>query len=102
MYSTTLPSAHFFDSPNNIYGSGYASLIKDGRLYLGTNQGLYSTRYPVDNSPEPLRLTTCLNSQVWTLEEIDGTLFCGNDYGAYVIEGNTPHFIPGTCGTWLL
>lgn len=94
------PIRSFFDSPNNIYGSGYASLIKDGRLYLGTNQGLYSTRYPVDNSPEPLRLTTCLNSQVWTLEEIDGTLFCGNDYGAYVIEGNTPHFIPGTCGTW--
>lgn len=94
------PISSFFDSHNNIYGSGYTSHIKDGLLYLGTNQGLYSTRYPVDNSPEPVHLTTCLNSQVWTLTEIDGTLFCGNDYGAYVIEGNTAHFIPGTCGTW--
>lgn len=94
------PIRSFFDSPNNIYGSGYTSLIKDSKLYLGTNQGLYSARYPIDNSPESLQLTTCLNSQVWTLKEIDGTVFCGNDYGAFVIEGNTPHFIPGTCGTW--
>ena len=40
-------------STNNLYGSGYASLIKDNILYLGTNQGLYITDYPIRNTPDP-------------------------------------------------
>ncbi len=31
----------------NVYGAGYASLLHDNTLWLGTNQGLYSTPYPL-------------------------------------------------------
>lgn len=94
------PIRNLFDSPNNIYGSGYASHIKGNTLYLGTNQGLYTTSYPIIDSPQPLKLELCMKSQVWSLTEIDGTLFCGNDQGAFVINGKNVQRISGTSGTW--
>lgn len=94
------PILNLFDSPNNIYGSGYASYIKGNMLYLGTNQGLYVTHYPIRSSPEPLKMDACMKSQVWALTEIEGELFCGNDQGAFIVEGKQVRRIPETCGTW--
>lgn len=94
------PIRDLFDSPNNIYGTGYTSYIKENRLYLGTNQGLYTTSYPIENAPQPLNLQPCMNSQVWSLTEIDGTLFCGNDQGAFIIDGTNAQRIYNTHGTW--
>jgi hypothetical protein len=36
---------------NNLYGAGYTSLLKNDVLYMGTNQGLYTTNYPIPNNP---------------------------------------------------
>ncbi len=94
------PIRNLFDSPNNIYGSGYASFIKGNTLYLGTNQGLYTTSYPIKETPQPLQLELLMKSQVWSLTEIDGTLFCGNDQGAFIIKGKNIQRIAGTSGTW--
>ncbi len=94
------PIRELFDAQNNTYGAGYASFIKGETLYLGTNQGLYMTQYPIQNTPIPVRLKSCMKSQVWSLTEIDGTLFCGNDNGAYIIENGNVHLIPQSCGTW--
>lgn len=87
---------------NNLYGSGYTSLLKDNILYFGTNQGLYTTAYPFINSPSPLQLELVkgMEGQVWCLDEIDNTLFCGNDQGAFIIHNKKPEQIAGIQGTW--
>ncbi|MDR0682791.1 MAG: hypothetical protein LBG15_13245, partial [Dysgonamonadaceae bacterium] len=87
---------------NNLYGSGYTSLLKDGKIYFGTNQGLYTASYPLVNVPEPLRLKLVkrMEGQVWNLTEIDNTLFCGSDMGAFIVYSDRAERIPQLQGTW--
>lgn len=83
-------------------GTGYAAMINGQQLYLGTSQGLFSTPYPIHASPTPPQpqLLTGMTGQVWSLNNIDGTLFCGSDNGSYIIRGMTVEHIAGTEGTW--
>jgi len=87
---------------NNLYGAGYTSLLKNNVLYFGTNQGLYSTTYPVPNSslPVQLKLLKGMEGQIWCLNEIDNTLFCGDDQGGFIIYPDHTERIPGLTGTW--
>jgi len=87
---------------NQLYGAGYSSIVIDNCLYLGTNQGLYKTSYPVKSSPNPLKveLVDQMSGQVWSLKKIDNTLFCGTDHGTFIIKGNSSTQIPGIPGTW--
>jgi DNA-binding CsgD family transcriptional regulator len=87
---------------NRLYGSGYCSVVNGNKLYLGTNQGLYITPFPVITSPEPLKLQLVdhLLEQIWCLTEIDNTLFCGTDRGTFIIKGNNVERIPNIDGTW--
>ncbi len=87
---------------NNLYGAGYTSLLKGDVLYLGTNQGLYTTQYPIKNTPEPIHLNLInkIQGQVWCLVKIENTIFCGNDQGAFIINGNDIEKIPNVNGTW--
>jgi hypothetical protein len=87
---------------NNLYGAGYTSLLKNNLLYFGTNQGLYTSSYPLPNSAMPiqLKLINGMEGQIWCLDEIDNTLFCGDDQGAFVVYPNRAERIPGLTGTW--
>ncbi|MDR0798918.1 MAG: hypothetical protein LBN18_04070 [Dysgonamonadaceae bacterium] len=90
---------------NNRYGAGYTSFLKDQTLYLGTNQGLYQTSYPLKNNPEDLSVSLVdgMRGQVWFLGEIDQTLFCGSDQGLFVIQpGGNIEKIEGVSGTWVV
>ena len=74
-------------SNGKLYGTGYASIIKDGRLYLGTNQGLYYMDV-IDGleSDGQGHQVPGIKGQVWCLEDISNTLFCGHDHGLYIIS----------------
>jgi len=87
---------------NNLYGAGYTSFLKNNTLYFGTNQGLYLCNYPLPNSPMPLQLSLIkgMEGQVWCLTEIDNTLFCGDDQGAFILYPNSTEKINGLPGTW--
>lgn len=87
---------------NNLYGAGYTSLIRGNKIYFGTNQGLYSSSYPITNSPVPLQISMIkgMEGQVWSLREIDNTLFCGDDQGAFIIYPDRVERIEGLPGTW--
>ncbi|MDD4969006.1 MAG: triple tyrosine motif-containing protein [Paludibacter sp.] len=87
---------------NNLYGAGYTSLLKNNLLYFGTNQGLYSTTYPLPNSSLPVQLNLMkgMEGQIWSLNEIDNTLFCGDDQGAFIIYPTRTERIPELTGTW--
>jgi DNA-binding CsgD family transcriptional regulator len=89
---------------NSEYGAGYTSAVKGNRLYLGTNQGLYVTAYPANTSPERFqaRLVDHLVGQVWSLQELDRTLFCTTDRGTYIIRGDHAERINGVAGAWKL
>jgi ligand-binding sensor domain-containing protein/DNA-binding CsgD family transcriptional regulator len=84
------------------YGTGYCSIVKNNQLYLGTNQGLYMTSFPIPTSPEPFRMQSInrIAGQVWSLKEIDHTLFCGTDRGTFIINKDKAEQIPHIDGTW--
>ena len=85
---------------SNIYGAGYASLLRGNTLYLGTNQGLYSTSYPIVDSPIPVNLKLIMKSQVWSIDTIANTIFIGSDRGLFKINGGNLSQIQGVPGTW--
>lgn len=90
-------------SNGKLYGTGYASIIKDDILYLGTNQGLYfmNVRDALESDGQTGQVNG-IKGQVWCLEEIDNTLFCGHDHGLYIIntDNNTASKIEGLPGIW--
>ena len=78
-------------------GSTYASIIFENNLYLGTNQGLFYKPLGIDAAFKLIRGT---EGQVWCLEQINNTLFCGHNKGTFQIEGSTANFIANEMGTW--
>lgn len=98
-----VPIYNIFGS-NNLYGAGYSSLLKNTTLFLGTNQGLYKTTYPLKSTISTLQLdlVSGMEGQVWFLDEIDHTIFCGNDRGTFIIYPDHIRKIEEVSGTWVL
>ncbi len=87
---------NLFQDKNGKIGSVYTSFRNDDYLYLGTNQGLY---YKMFNDQE-FELIPGTNGQVWNLQYIDSTLFCGHNSGTFVINGNEAKLVSERSGTW--
>ena len=92
------------DSPFRVYhdnsgvvGSVYTAIVRDGLLYLGTNQGLFYKPLDDNNGFTFIKGT---QGQVWSLDEIQGTLFCGHHEGTFIIEGGEARQILDIPGTW--
>ncbi len=81
-------------------GAGYASMVKNGRIFLGTNQGLFVAPYPFMPSPSPAKFDQQLQGQVWSINDSGNAVFVGSDAGAYAGDGEG-HFyqIAGLGGT---
>lgn len=89
---------------DDIFGSGYASAVFEGSLWLGTNQGLYRMSYPFDeglSEDSDIVPVDAIKGQVWSLMEYDGRLFCCHDSGLYIIRNGHIRHIPLN-GTWKL
>ncbi len=84
------------DDTGNL-GTVYAAKLYKGKLYIGTNQGLF---YKNNKSNEEFQLITGTKGQVWSLFEYDNTLFCGHDSGTFVIDDTTARNIFSMSGTW--
>lgn len=83
--------------------TGYSAIIVGGRGYFGTNQGLFAH---VDNEDdyfgtEKMALIKGTKGQVWSLNEIEGTLFCGHNNGAFIINDTIATRISNIPGAWL-
>ena len=83
-------------------GSGYCSNVQNGKLYLGTNQGLFVRSFNPYSQMlnEPFKLVENTGGQVWSLQEKDGQLICGHNLGTYIIEGNLARRISSFPGAW--
>ncbi|APG60666.1 triple tyrosine motif-containing protein [Christiangramia salexigens] len=87
----------FSDNKGKI-GSVYTSFVKDGNLYLGTNQGLYVK----DENDSEFELIPGTNGQVWFINEVDGRIYCGHNNGTFLIEEGNVRKISDRLGTWLV
>lgn len=81
-------------------GAGYTSIIYKGKIYFGTNQGLFVKNWNFDQQNEEFRLIPGTNGQVWYLGIHDDILLCGHNKGTFVIEGEKAQQISTVPGAW--
>ncbi len=86
-----------FSDDTGIFGTVYASILHAGKLYIGTNQGLFFKEF---QSNQDFKFIPGTKGQVWSLFENDGTLFCGHDSGTFIVENGTAKNIFYQSGTW--
>lgn len=84
--------------------AGYASIIHDNYLYIGTADGLYRT--PLDGREDLsfvrgyFEKVANTNGQVWNLSEVAGHLLLGHHDGSYEVKGNTATRLDHSTGFW--
>jgi len=81
-------------------GTGYTSIIHQGKLYLGTNQGLFVKDWNGSDQNSTFKMIPNTSGQVWYLGVQDGVLICGHNNGTFVIEGETARQISKIPGGW--
>lgn len=87
---------YYFDQSGNV-GAIYTAAIKDGYLYLGSNQGVYYSS--LTDSNNQFQLIQGTQGQVWDLKDY-GQLLCGHNKGTFRIEGNRAIQISDITGGW--
>ncbi|WP_366184083.1 triple tyrosine motif-containing protein [Flavobacterium ovatum] len=90
------PIQSFVDD-SGVLGTVYASQLYKGKLYVGTNQGLFYKTY---QSNEEFQFIKGTKGQVWSLFINDNTLFCGHDRGTFILENGLAQYIFSKSGTW--
>ncbi|HUW94049.1 MAG TPA: triple tyrosine motif-containing protein [Bacteroidales bacterium] len=98
-YVTVNSPITFLQSPDG-FGAGYAAIIHNGKLYLGTNQGLYVTDWEDDKPGTTFTMVPGTYGQVWYLGVHNGLLICGHNNGTYLVDGKTAHLINNIPGGW--
>ncbi|MGJ8744166.1 triple tyrosine motif-containing protein [Polaribacter sp.] len=86
-----------YNKKSDFLGTIYASIVYKNSIYLGTNQGLF---FKEINADKPFEFIQNTQGQVWSLTEIDSTLFCGHDSGTFIIENEKAKNIFNKQGTW--
>ncbi len=84
-------------------GATYSSIVYNGKLYVGTNHGLFVKDWPetVSVNTEGFRLIPGTVGQIWYLGVHQDVLLCGHDNGTFIIEGETARQISAVKGGWM-
>lgn len=94
------PFTNLYSHPGS-YGTGYTAAMEGGRLYLGTNRGLYYTSCPLSGGSLPEIHPVPLSSgQVWNLCRVGEELFCLHDRGIFLLQGTTLKRVAELTGVW--
>ena len=81
-------------------GAGYATIVYKGKLYLGTNQGLFVKDWEKGNQNNSFHIIPNTSGQVWSLGVHDGVLICGHNKGTFIVEGEQAREICNIPGGW--
>ncbi len=81
-------------------GAGYTSIIYRGKIYLGTNQGLFVKDWSNYNQNNEFKLISGTNGQVWYLGIHDDVLLCGHNNGTFIISNQEARQISKIPGAW--
>ncbi|WP_089320602.1 triple tyrosine motif-containing protein [Pontibacter ummariensis] len=99
------PLYFYFDKAGT-FGTVYSSIVHGGKIYLGTNQGLfYSDWNPgKSNAAQNLnfRMIEHSQGQVWELAVLDGELLCGHNEGTFRVEGSELVKVSDIKGGWTI
>lgn len=87
-----------FNDRDDLLGAVYTSVRHKDLLYVGTNRGLF-VRSDVDKEAMFTPIEG-LAGQVWSLQVVNNTLFCGHDSGTYVINQDNAKQIETLYGSW--
>lgn len=93
----------FFNYSSNIE-TAYTSIIHNGLLYVGTNQGLFAK--PMNEIENDFELSNDFvmvegtMGQVWSLKVFGSQLFCGHTFGTFIIDKFSSHVISDQSGGW--
>jgi hypothetical protein len=97
------PNAHL---TNIFQGSSiYDAVLFENRLYIATNQGVFSSTNHYSDSiiyQDEFQKIPALDGQAWSLKVIDDQLFCAHDQGLFEIKNNKTVPIKGFQGVWKL
>jgi DNA-binding CsgD family transcriptional regulator len=85
----------FFIDQSGALGTVYSAARHDGRLYLGTNQGVF-----VRGADAAFRLVPGTQGQVWQLRAFGQQLLGGHNAGTFVLEGARARSISAITGGW--
>ena len=86
-----------FNDEKGKIGAVYASKEYNGKLYVGTNQGLF---YKDNTTDIDFKFVAKTNGQVWDLFLHDNTLFCAHNLGTFAIKNGKAKLISSIPGTW--
>lgn len=95
------PFSYLYRKPKS-YGIGFTAMLHEGKLYLGTDRGLYYTDYPVkfSNGDADIHQTDVPSGLTWFLYNAGGDLLCMHDKGIFKIGGGKAHRITDIIGAW--
>ena len=85
------------------FGAVYTSIIHNGKLYVGTNHGLFVKDWPekISTQAEEFRLIPGTVGQTWYLGIHQGVLLCGHNTGTFIIDSETATRIADVDGAWI-
>jgi len=86
-----------FNDENGKLGTIHVSAVYGNNIYLGTNQGLF---YKPLASKNQFSFIPGTQGAVWSLSEINGSLFCGHDSGTFLVNNGSVIKISDIQGTW--
>ena len=98
------PLYFYFDKTGR-FGTVYSSIIFGGKIYLGTNQGLFYSDWQDEANRKAFqsfdfKLIPGSQGQVWELSVQDGRLLCGHNAGTYQVSGSVLSNITDISGGW--
>lgn len=98
-YLKTRSPFNLFFEDNTSIGSVYCAALSNGKLYVGTNHGVFVSNwiYPKTNSLS-FKPVEPLKGQVWSIEKINGSVLCGTNEGTFILEGEKATMIASTTG----
>ncbi len=93
---------YFYTDLSGDIGTVYTSILYKGSIYLGTNQGLFASRWNGLHTFDSFDFKLIPNSegQVWSLTVIDGKLLCGHNDGTFLIDEGGLSKISSVTGGW--
>ncbi|WP_276499300.1 ligand-binding sensor domain-containing protein [Pontibacter litorisediminis] len=93
-----------FNTNSGLPGTGYASLLDNDELYLGTSDGLYfkawSNRHS-PMSPTPFKLVENAQGQVYNLQKIRDKLLLSHHEGPFEVKDGQATRLSDHRGAWL-
>ena len=88
------PISYYYDIEGQ-FGTFFCYKYYDGKLYIGTNQGVFKKE-----GDDNFSLIGGLLGQVWVFHDTGSELLCGHNNGLYEIEGQEITEITTNTGVW--